>query len=179
MTANTTYIDISICPTDLEGGDSGDIRNERRVIKSVVRFAAARHPEAMITVQVGHRQGDKWATINHNPELGRELMADYWEAHADDDSLYETDGDDGDGNDGDEPARSCYEIGGTTVLMSADAAAAWNRGDLSEDALAGSEVCLADGDRVDLWYYIGGAGGWRDCSKHMSGMPANEIGGGE
>jgi hypothetical protein len=75
-------------------------------------------------------------------------------------------------------ARNTYEIGGTSVVMTASAAAAWNAGDLSEDALAGAEVLLLDGARADLWHYIGGAGGWRDCSRHMEGTPANWIGGG-
>jgi hypothetical protein len=75
----------------------------------------------------------------------------------------------------DAAARNTYEIGGTTVVMTPAAAAAWNAGDLTEDALAGAEVLLLDGARADLWYYIGGAGGWRDCSRHMDGMPANLI----
>lgn len=77
----------------------------------------------------------------------------------------------------DTTTRSTYEIGGTTVLMTAAAAAAWNAGDMTEDALAGAEVCLPDGTRADLWQYIGGDGEWRDCSRHMDGMPANLIGG--
>ncbi len=77
----------------------------------------------------------------------------------------------------DAAARNTYEIGGTTVVMTPAAAAAWNAGELTEDALAGAEVLLLDGARADLWYCIGGAGGWRDCSRHMDGVPANWIGG--
>ena len=90
MTASR--IDISLCPTDLECGDSGDIRDERRVIESVIRFAAARHPGALVTAQVGHRQGHAWAMVDGDREAGRDLMADYWEAHADNASLYEIGG---------------------------------------------------------------------------------------
>jgi hypothetical protein len=75
-------------------------------------------------------------------------------------------------------ARNTYEIGGTTVEMTAAAAAAWNAGDLTEDALAGAEVCHPHGSRESLFRYIGGYGAWPTWSAHMEGRAANWIGGG-
>jgi hypothetical protein len=75
----------------------------------------------------------------------------------------------------DAAARNTYEIGGTTVLMTPAAAAAWNAGDLSEEALAGAEVLLLDGARVDLWEYIGREGDWRSEAANMAGCAANWI----
>jgi hypothetical protein len=80
-------IDISLCPTTLECGESH--YDESRLLASIRQWFAARHPEARISVQVGYRQGDEWATIDGNREAGAEAMAEYWEQHADDDSLYE------------------------------------------------------------------------------------------
>jgi hypothetical protein len=75
----------------------------------------------------------------------------------------------------DATARNTYEIGGTSVVMSAAAAAAWNTGDLSADALAGAEVLLPGGTRVDLWEYIGREGDWRSAAANMEGRAANWI----
>lgn len=77
----------------------------------------------------------------------------------------------------DATARNTYEIGGTTVVMTPAAAAAWNAGELSEDALAGAEVILLDGTRADLWEYIGGEGEWPSAAANMEGRAANWIGG--
>jgi hypothetical protein len=82
-------IDISICPTSLEAGDSGDIRDGDLVVASVTKFAEARYPDCRVSVQIGYRQGAAWALVGGSAEAGRLLMEDYWEQHADDDSLYE------------------------------------------------------------------------------------------
>ena len=79
-------IEISLCPTTLECGDSH--YDETRLIRSIGRWLESRHPEAVISVQVGYRQGDAWATIDGDREAGAEEMAEYWEIHADDESLF-------------------------------------------------------------------------------------------
>jgi len=55
---------ISLCPTDMEQGNEGDILDESAVLAEVAFIAAERWPGAEIefqTLQVGHRQGDKFA----------------------------------------------------------------------------------------------------------------------
>jgi hypothetical protein len=76
----------------------------------------------------------------------------------------------------DATTRNTYEIGGTTVVMTPAAAAAWNAGDLTEDALAGAEVCDPDGTRTGLWEFIGGCDEWTIRASHMDGFSANRIG---
>ena len=73
--------------------------------------------------------------------------------------------------------RNTYEIGGTSVVMTPAAAAAWNTGDLTEESLARAKVLLPGGTRVDLWEYIGREGDWRSEAANMAGMPANWIAG--
>jgi hypothetical protein len=79
-------IDISLCPTTLECGESH--YDESRLLASIRQWFAARHPDASISVQVGYRQGDEWATIDGNREAGAEAMADYWDENASDESLF-------------------------------------------------------------------------------------------
>ncbi len=74
------------------------------------------------------------------------------------------------------PARRTYEIGGTIVVMTPAAAAAWNDGDLSETTLADAEVCHPDGTRTPLWRWIDGLGAWPDAALPMEGADANLIG---
>jgi len=55
---------ISICPTEMEQGSQGDMLDESAVFAEIESVAAERWPGAAIefeTLQVGHRQGDKFA----------------------------------------------------------------------------------------------------------------------
>jgi len=56
-------IDISICPTTLEDTDGNQI--DQDAYMALVRRVVADHwPDARITIQIGHRQGDEWYTVN-------------------------------------------------------------------------------------------------------------------
>ena len=56
------FIDISICPTDLEAGD--DVRDGDLVVAWVRQYAERQYPGARISVQIGYRQGHAWATVS-------------------------------------------------------------------------------------------------------------------
>jgi hypothetical protein len=89
VTRDRVSIDIGICPTELEAGDGGDIRDGDRVVESVKAYARNLYPNAtLIEVQIGWRQGSKWAFVGDSAEAGRILMDDYWDAHADDETLF-------------------------------------------------------------------------------------------
>lgn len=82
-------ISISICPTDMEWAN-GDKYHEGRLLDAIRGFVARRWPDATITtLQVGHRQGQEWATIDGDEEAGYDLMATFWHQHAADESLFE------------------------------------------------------------------------------------------
>lgn len=80
------FIDISICPTDLESGD--DVRDGVLVVAAVRQYAERQYPGARISVQIGFRQGHAWSTVSGSDKLGRILMDGFWEAHADDETLF-------------------------------------------------------------------------------------------
>jgi hypothetical protein len=65
------------------------VRDGDLVVASVTRFAQRRYPDCTVSVQIGYRQGSAWALVRGSAEAGRLLMEEYWEQHADDDSLYE------------------------------------------------------------------------------------------
>ncbi len=89
MTLDRVSIDISICPTELEAGDGGDIRDGDRVVESVKAYARNLYPNATkIEVQIGFRQGSSWAFVGDSAEAGRMLMHHYWDAYADDETLF-------------------------------------------------------------------------------------------
>jgi len=80
------FIDISICPTDLESGD--DVRDGDLVVAWVRQYAERQYPGARISVQIGYRQGHAWATVSGSADAGQRLMDGFWEAHADNDALF-------------------------------------------------------------------------------------------
>lgn len=80
------FIDISICPTDLESGD--DVRDGDLVVAAVKQYAESQYPGARVSVQIGFRQGHAWATVSGSDKLGRALMDGFWESHADDEALF-------------------------------------------------------------------------------------------
>jgi hypothetical protein len=80
------FIDISICPTQLESGD--DVRDGDLVVAAVRGFAERQYPGARVSVQIGFRQGHEWATVCNSADFGRSLMDGFWESHADDEALF-------------------------------------------------------------------------------------------
>lgn len=80
------FIDISICPTDLQSGD--DVRDGDLVVAAVRQYAERQYPGARISVQIGFRQGHAWSSVSGSAELGRILMDGFWESHADDEALF-------------------------------------------------------------------------------------------
>lgn len=81
-------IRISICPTSLEYAN-GDRYDEGALLAALREYIKAGYPAATITcLQVGHRQGDEWATIDGDSEAGEALVAEFFAAHADDEELF-------------------------------------------------------------------------------------------
>ena len=80
-------ISISICPTSLQF-DNGDTYDENKLLESLREFCLRQHPGSRVSLQVGHRQGDEWSTLNGDDELGLELVQDFFERHGGDKSLY-------------------------------------------------------------------------------------------
>ena len=84
----TVNVSISICPTDMEFND-GSVYDEHALLDAIRAFVMQRHPTARITtLQVGHRQGDKWARVDGDSAEGRELLSAFFEAHGADESLF-------------------------------------------------------------------------------------------
>jgi hypothetical protein len=80
-------IDISICPTSLEFG-CGDVYDEGKLLESLREFCLRQHRGSRVSLQVGHRQGDEWATVNGDDELGQELVQEFFERHGGDQKLF-------------------------------------------------------------------------------------------
>ncbi|HYG78667.1 MAG TPA: hypothetical protein VEK08_26945 [Planctomycetota bacterium] len=55
-------ISISICPTNLEVGS--DVMDEYKYLARIEEVVTEAYPDAKITCQVGHRQGDEWFKID-------------------------------------------------------------------------------------------------------------------
>jgi len=83
-------ISISICPTELEVGSEGHMYDEGALLDAIREFIEARLGTlARITcLQVGHRQGDSWATIDGDEEAGGELLDDFFAARGSDEELF-------------------------------------------------------------------------------------------
>jgi len=81
-------ISISICPTSLEF-DNGDTYHEGRLLAAIREFIEQKHPDATIScLQIGHRQGDEWARIDGDSDVGAELIGDFFERHGADEDLF-------------------------------------------------------------------------------------------
>jgi hypothetical protein len=84
-------IDISICPTQLEF-PCGDRYDEEKLLAAICEYVEAnypdRHPIYYSCLQVGHRQGDAWATVDGDPEEGRELLERFFAARGADEELF-------------------------------------------------------------------------------------------
>jgi hypothetical protein len=85
-------VSISICPTDLEVGSEGDVYDEAALLEALREFIEARLGKLaeIVCLQVGHRQGDKWARIDGDEEAGAALLADFFEDHGADEDLFVT-----------------------------------------------------------------------------------------
>lgn len=64
----TTHIHISICPTNMEIGDDGDILDEDNLFDAIREVVKRCWPDAVFDLlQVGYRQGDEWFHVNGQP----------------------------------------------------------------------------------------------------------------
>lgn len=83
-------ISISICPTDMEVGSEGFMYDETALLEAIRAFVEARLGASaeIVCLQVGHRQGDKWARIDGDAEAGAALLADFFAAHGTDENLF-------------------------------------------------------------------------------------------
>lgn len=81
-------VSISICPTDMEVG--GDRYDEAALLAAIREYVAARLGEqaTITTLQVGHRQGEAWATIDGDSESGLSLVDDFFSEHGTDEELF-------------------------------------------------------------------------------------------
>jgi hypothetical protein len=83
-----TAISISICPTSLEFSN-GDMYDQQSLLEAIREFATARYPDATVTcLQIGHRQGDAWATVDGDGEAGQALLEEFWSARGSDADLF-------------------------------------------------------------------------------------------
>jgi hypothetical protein len=83
-----TTIDISICPTQLEF-DNGDRYDEAALLDSIRTFARKRFGEVSVRcLQIGHRQGDEWATVNGDDDAGHDFVEQFFHFHGQDRNLF-------------------------------------------------------------------------------------------
>lgn len=81
-------ISISICPTTLEF-NNGDRYEEAALLDAIRSFISRRHPEAeIICLQIGHRQGDDWATVDGEDDAGAELLTEFFDVHGTEAGLF-------------------------------------------------------------------------------------------
>ena len=82
-------VDISFCPTQLEF-DNGDTYDEEKLLSAVREFADKHFPDGaeFITLQVGHRQGDAWATVNGDADEGERFLSEFFLEHGADEELF-------------------------------------------------------------------------------------------
>lgn len=83
-------ISISICPTEMEVGGEGHLYDEAALLEAIREFIEARLGKLaeIVCLQVGHRQGDRWARIDGDEQAGAALLADFFEDHGTDESLF-------------------------------------------------------------------------------------------
>lgn len=84
-----TRISISIDPSDLEFADGSRFDSDK-LLAAVREFAEAAHHGAIFTtLQIGHRQGECWARVNGDEDVGSELIDAFWNEHGSDETLFE------------------------------------------------------------------------------------------
>jgi hypothetical protein len=80
-------INISICPTSLEFGN-GDTYDKDELLDSLLKFCKKQYPVSNVSLQIGHRQGDEWAVVDGDGELGLELVQEFFAKHGTDEGLF-------------------------------------------------------------------------------------------
>lgn len=82
-------ISISICPTSLEYAN-GDTYDHELLLEAIREFIEKKHPSATIScLQIGYRQGDEWARVAGDEDVGDELIGEFFEQHGSDEDLFE------------------------------------------------------------------------------------------
>ena len=147
-------ISISICPTEMEVGSEGHLYDETALLEAIREFIEARLGKLaeIVCLQVGRRQGDKWARIDGDEESGAALLADFFEDHGIDEDLFLTPP---------EPvmvevATSCETIRECVGLEDHDeACAAYRQAAIDSIEDSGLRWCNARGQRVLLSQWMG------------------------
>lgn len=80
-------IDISLCPSELQF-PNGDTYDEEKLCEAISYFCSERYPNADVSVQVGARQGHKWALVNRDEEEGFSLLDSFFMKHGCDSHLF-------------------------------------------------------------------------------------------
>lgn len=81
-------VSISLCPTTLEFA-SGDRYDMVKLLDAIRLHITRMHPDANIAcLQIGHRQGHEWATVDGDADAGAELMETFWNGNAADSRLF-------------------------------------------------------------------------------------------
>jgi hypothetical protein len=81
-------ISISLCPTTLEY-NNGDRYDAGALLDAMRAFILNAHPDARIyLLQIGHRQGDEWATVDGDDDAGADLVSTFFAAHGADEDLF-------------------------------------------------------------------------------------------
>ena len=80
-------IKISLCPTELEF-NNGDRYHPQKLMDAMRTFLAKKYPRATVELQIGYRQGHKWAYANGNADWGKELVEEFFSKHGNDEELF-------------------------------------------------------------------------------------------
>ena len=81
-------LNISLCPTILEF-DNGDRYDAGVLLDAMRAFIIDAHPDARIAcLQIGHRQGDNWATVGGDEEAGADLCHTFFMFHGSNECLF-------------------------------------------------------------------------------------------
>lgn len=84
-----TTVSISLCPTELEF-NNGDRYNHQKLIEAIKNYIETKFNDVyIITLQVGYKQGQKWAYINNDKEQGSQLLSEFFGTYGTDDELFE------------------------------------------------------------------------------------------
>lgn len=98
----TMNVSISFCPTDLtdlEVGNEGSVLDPDALLDRLRSWLLTKYPEAKICLQVGYRQGNRWArawdstfmgtALRHEAEdLAKDLLDEFFAEHLADSDLY-------------------------------------------------------------------------------------------
>jgi hypothetical protein len=84
-----TIIDISLCPTSLEF-DDGSRYDHDAVLDAIREFARETYQDGVVfsCLQVGHQQGDEWASVDGFDEDGALFLDAFFAARGGDEDLF-------------------------------------------------------------------------------------------